>query len=453
MQKLAFLRTFCFYIILPLLATKLFVGLFLINREMRKYVFLSLFLLLCCSCGEFVETKDVTHLTPFSADVAIKVRCEDYQEAGILYYLAAKYGVYHPYSIAWNESQHTDGNQSRRKKENVMNVHISHLSPSTRYYYRSYVIRDGRLYCGEMSKFTTHPYSVDFSVGKPANISYCSAEIELSATGDEECPIDYVGFVCSRFHDNIIHAKGQQTSLKVAADSVAVGAEVSGESSVFRKVKINDLNSGTIYYYCPFASHDGHYAYGPICTFTTSSFHLEAVDLGLSVLWASCNVGASGPDGRGSWFSWGETEEKEFYTEKYYDMLDCFERMTVRGGFVPVYIVPAENICGTELDAATVNWGDGWRLPTDDEMRELMDNCRWTPEIFRRQFGMRVTGFSGNNVFIPFSSRRGPEVLMDEYWSGIVSYDKPLYEGRSIRAVKDKLPEGCPRENRDNNNK
>ena len=70
-----------------------------------------------------------------------------------------------------------------------------------------------------------------------------------------------------------------------------------------------------------------------------------------------------------------------------------------------------------------------------------------------RQFGMRVTGFFGNNVFIPFSSRRGPEVLMDEYWSGIVSYDKPLYEGRSIRAVKDKLPEDCPRENRDNNNK
>ena len=452
MQKVAFLRTFCFYIILPLLATKLFVGLFLINREMRKYVFLSLFLLLCCSCDEFVETKDVTHLTPFSADVAIKVCCDDYQEAGILYYLAAKYGVYHPYSIALNESQHTDV-KLRRKKGNEMNVHISHLSPNTRYYYRSYVIRNGRVYCGEMSKFKTLPYTVEFTVWKPANITYSSAEIELSAAGDEKCPIDYVGFVCSRFHDNIIQGKGQQTSLKVAADSIAVSAEVSEESSVFRKVKINDLSSGTTYYYCPFASHDGHYAYGPIRTFTTSSFRIEAVDLGLSVLWASCNVGASGPEGHGSRFSWGETEEKEFYTEKYYDMLDCFERMSENVGFVPAYIVPLENICGTEWDAAAVNWGDGWRLPTDEEMCDLMDNCRWTPQFFRRQYGMRVTGTSGNNVFIPFSSRRGPEVLMDEYWSGIVSYDKPLYEGRSVRAVKDKLPEGLPRENWDNNNK
>ena len=410
MQKVAFLRTFCFYIILPLLATKLFVGLFLINREMRKYVFLSLFLLLCCSCGEFVETKDVTHLTPFSADVAIKVRCEDYQEAGILYYLAAKYGVYHPYSIAWNESQHTDGNQSRRKKENVMNVHISHLSPNTRYYYRSYVIRDGRLYCGEMSKFTTHPYSVDFSVGKAANISYCSAEIELSATGDEECPIDYVGFVCSRFHDNIIHAKGQQTSLKVAADSVAVGAEVSGESSVFRKVKINDLNSGTIYYYCPFASHDGHYAYGPIRTFTTSSFHLEAVDLGLSVKWATCNVGASSPEDYGDYYAWGETLPRVSFNESNYSG----PSVGGEGASVLYYTLKSEN------DAATVNLGDLWRMPTKEEFNELLTGCDITYNSTDGGWYAAKRGDPAVKVFFPAAGQKTDQVKQSHqgyYWT------------------------------------
>lgn len=385
-----------------------------------KYLILIFLCFFCCSCSGPVETKGVMSLTPFSADVSIRLRCEEYQEAGVIYYLAARYGTYHPYNIALDKGNDAqDANPS---------IHISNLEPNKRYYYRSYVQKDNKLYCGKMCKLTTPPYKVDFTIGQPRDITYCSAEIDVSVEGGESSPVDCVGFVYSRYHDHIIHAKGQQS--RVTVD------EGVGTASV--TVNFGDLYSNTTYYYCPFANHDGNYTYGPICTLTTPPFHIEAVDLGLSVLWATSNVGASGPEQRGSWFSWAETREKALYIEKYYDILDCFERMSGHSGFVPVYIVPAENICGTEWDAATVNLGDGWRMPTDDEIQELIDSCQWTPELFRRKYGMRVTGPSGETIFIPLSSRRGPDVMKDDFWSGIVSYDKPLYEGRSVRPVKDK---------------
>ena len=131
----------------------------------------------------------------------------------------------------------------------------------------------------------------------------------------------------------------------------------------------------------------------------------EWVDLGLSVLWATCNVGASSPSDYGNYYAWGETDTKSSYTEEN----------------SKTYSVDLPDISGNpKYDAATANWGSGWRMPTKAEFEELVDKCdlEWTIQDGRR--GLRVTGLNGNSVFLPAAGRRN-EIYYGvgkgcEYW-------------------------------------
>ena len=119
----------------------------------------------------------------------------------------------------------------------------------------------------------------------------------------------------------------------------------------------------------------------------------EYVDLGLpsGTLWATCNVGADTPESYGDYFAWGETEPKTTYdwsTYKYcvgeYDRLTKYCSDTTYGynGFTDdLYVLQPSD------DAATVNWGEGWRTP---KVRKLW-NC-WTNAIID---GIRLMGLAG----------------------------------------------------------
>ena len=106
----------------------------------------------------------------------------------------------------------------------------------------------------------------------------------------------------------------------------------------------------------------------------------EWVDLGLSVRWATCNVGASVPSGYGDYYAWGEIETKTEYTEE--------TSLT--------YGVELGDISGnSQYDAATANWGEGWRMPTEKEYRELLEECDWEMTSFDGVAGCKVTGPNG----------------------------------------------------------
>lgn len=117
----------------------------------------------------------------------------------------------------------------------------------------------------------------------------------------------------------------------------------------------------------------------------------EYVDLGLSVLWATCNVGASSLDDYGHYFAWGETEPKDAYTEENYQ------------GQGKTWLEPAD-------DPARVHWGDLWRMPTQSELHELIYGCDW--HVYWRSGERpycRVTSkTNGNSIILP---RAG-------YWDG-----------------------------------
>jgi hypothetical protein len=109
----------------------------------------------------------------------------------------------------------------------------------------------------------------------------------------------------------------------------------------------------------------------------------RAVDLGLSVKWADRNVGASSAEDFGAYFSWGELKPKHVYIKSAASDVD-------------------DDISDdSNYDAASSIWGDGWRMPTNGEMKELIEECSWTRTEQDGVEGYKVTGPNGNSIFLP----------------------------------------------------
>lgn len=120
---------------------------------------------------------------------------------------------------------------------------------------------------------------------------------------------------------------------------------------------------------------------------------VEAVDLGLSVKWATCNVGATKAGDTGAFLAWGEKEEKALYNWTTYFDTNCEQ--------------PLESICGmADYDVAAAEWGGDWRMPTLHEMQELCSKCAWAWTEQDGVQGYVVTGTNGKSIFLPAAGTR-----------------------------------------------
>jgi hypothetical protein len=143
------------------------------------------------------------------------------------------------------------------------------------------------------------------------------------------------------------------------------------------------------------------------------------VDLGLpsGILWAAYNVGASSPEEYGGYYAWGETEEKSSYTWENY------KYSTNPWGGIDREI----DISSTSYDVAHVKWGEGARMPTIAEAKELLEKCQWISRTLNGYTGEEVIGPNGNSIFIPYSMGKGwhlfEEVNRGYYWTGSAYVD------------------------------
>ena len=162
----------------------------------------------------------------------------------------------------------------------------------------------------------------------------------------------------------------------------------------------------------------------------------EWVDLGLpsGTLWATCNVGANSPEDYGDYFAWGETAPKDYYDWSTYKWCNgayntltkyCANSSYGYNGFTD-----GKTELDPEDDAAYVNWGSSWRMPTTDQRRELIDNCtsEWT--TVNGVNGRLFTGPNGNTLFLPAAGYRWYESLYRAgsygyYWSRTLYSDDP----------------------------
>ena len=157
--------------------------------------------------------------------------------------------------------------------------------------------------------------------------------------------------------------------------------------------------------------------------------NIEAVDLGLSVKWATFNVGATKPEEYGGYYAWGETEEKEDYSWETYKWCNgSYYTMTKYCTDSNYGTVDNKTTLDLEDDVAHVKWGGDWRMPTKAEQDELRNNCTWTWTTQNGVNGYKVTGPNGNSIFLPAAGYRdGADVYYRGYygfyWSGSLSSD------------------------------
>lgn len=229
--------------------------------------------------------------------------------------------------------------------------------------------------------------------------------------------------------------------------------------------ELTNLKPNTCYYIRAYAENPKGIAYGTTISATTKTADGKepwqptepdengAVDLGLSVKWAAYNIGATSPEEYGDYYAWGEVESKIDYTEKTYQ----FYRADKYN-----YILPdgLSDISATKYDAATANWGNGWRMPTKLEIMELCEKTTIVYVNYNNIKGNRFIGPNGNSIFLPNAGYRDEYGLIDagvagQYWSSSVNESNKNYSytmipsyynkvkinyrscGLSIRAVKD----------------
>ena len=177
----------------------------------------------------------------------------------------------------------------------------------------------------------------------------------------------------------------------------------------------------------------------------------QAIDLGLpsGTKWASCNIGANKPEEYGDYFSWGETTTKKEYTKNNY--------LYYKNG---KYLNIGADISGTQYDVARAKWGGKWRIPTKDEVEELVDNCKYEWTTLNGVKGGKFTGPNGNSIFFPaagyrwggdlyyageygnyWSSTQNPDYSDSAYFLGFGSgganwgYGDYRYHGQGVRPV------------------
>lgn len=159
----------------------------------------------------------------------------------------------------------------------------------------------------------------------------------------------------------------------------------------------------------------------------------EWVDLGLpsGTLWATCNLGANSPEEYGDYFAWGETEPKDVYDWSTYKWCN--------GSYSTLTKYCTNSSCGEvdnklELDpkddAAYVNWGENWRMPTNDQLKELRTECTWTWTTQNGVNGRLVIGPNGNSLFLPAAGGRWVSSLSGAgSWGGGDYWSRTLYSG------------------------
>ncbi len=157
------------------------------------------------------------------------------------------------------------------------------------------------------------------------------------------------------------------------------------------------------------------------------------VDLGFpsGTLWASCNIGANAPEEYGDYFAWGETETKSNYDWSTYKYAKGAEDELTKycddSGYGNDHYTDSRTTLERSDDAASVNWGSDWCMPTQEQFQELRDKCEWAWVSLNGKEGYKVTGLNGNSLFLPAAGYRDGTAL-SLVGSGGYYWSRSLYE-------------------------
>lgn len=309
------------------------------------------------------------------------------------------------------------------------------LAPNTTYYYRAFVSVNGETILGEVLSFTTSEASDFFELlSSPVyDADKIYFPFRLENAHDLADTYSKVKLLISRepqpTEDNNIFT---YSGLNYEFLSSPVFVNGSGTYTLSMPLDRIEFEWGVTFYYTFCLEPWYPNTHPTIYCETVGSFTLEttsgdAIDLGLSVKWASHNLGATLPYEYGDLVGWGDPTGKhvedpmDYEIGKrgdiccyygYYKTDDTWDDLKLR-----------LNISNTEWDVAKAQWGNGWRLPTKDELSELLEKCTWRRIRYKGIYGQRVIGPNNNDIFLPCAGVRYGENIgtvgeTGYYWSG-----------------------------------
>ena len=321
------------------------------------------------------------------------------------------------------------------------------LEPATKYYYRSVLKQGDKEYYGPTKEFTTKALVSLLGTGNaPAETIDCRHAVlhaDLDPTDLSYTDITF-GFLWG-------------TSEAALDKTIVVGGSAEMPAVMGSKSFSYDLTGLTYlanYWYKAFVKIDGRYYYGELKSFGTPEYTIGPIDLGLSVKWADGNLGATLPDAGGDYFAWGEVEtyysslnplkwktgKKNGYTTDSYKWFGSSSTAVLKYNAFPDYPPYAPSsvhddkiVLDPEDDAARVILGGNWRMPTHEEMSELVTSCDWKWTVTSLTGGYTVTGPNGNSIFLPAAGTfNGKDLWLagnkGAYWTTALCYPEVMEE-------------------------
>ena len=309
---------------------------------------------------------------------------------------------------------------------------ISGLTEGTTYYYATFVTLQGKVTrYGEVKSFVATDANV--ATQEANGITSCTAVLNGQASGLE----------------GIFSSSTVGFKYALSVDKVATGVDVPvAEAAGVFSTKATSLLPGTTYYYAAYTKVGDGFILGNVNSFTTAEQTMEYVDLGLSVLWAKCNIGAEQETENGLLIGFGD---QSFYN-----------RSTSNDDYTPW------DIAGTDEDVLYYLNIDGdakmkSKMPTIEQIEELISKTTQEYVSDGTVSGIRFTAANGNSIFLPMGGyRQGEEIVTDGggyYWTGNVNevnedYGKTLHlttvgaqkgvsaraYGLSLRSVREEEP-------------
>lgn len=268
-------------------------------------------------------------------------------------------------------------------------------------------------------------------IGKTSNLSGNSENNSRATIDTYEPEINNDNYGCNNTHSS---NECVNDNKRLAEDSQPFINDVSDNNNTTQR-EIQKLSSAEV-------------------SFMDLKFNVEAIDLGLSVKWGICNVGSSIENPTGDLYGWGDpTGEKKSQVVSDY--------IRVQNGMYGLFCATSQNISGTIDDIASAKWGKHWFIPSRKEWEELIRNCSWEKTKVQGVEGYKVTGSTGNSIFLPFTGLRyGNDISCRDagyYWTSemlpkdnekayYMYFDKDtisefvnsrnyIYSGRAIRPV------------------
>ena len=318
-------------------------------------------------------------------------------------------------------------------------VALTNLSSSTKYYFKSYVTSGTSYLEGEANGFTTKSVRARVTTMPASDVSLVSATLKgsLAVEGEEDLSKS-VSFLFSTKENTLegLKANGERTYASLE------------ENASFSRT-LESLSLNTTYYYVACAEvHDKEF-YGDVKSFTTKELQTSgAVDMGLSVKWATRNLGASKPEEYGGFYQWAGTRDvSDTSIYLYWDNCPYHTGSSYSSGWTKYNTqssygtVDNKTTLEASDDAAAVNLGEKWRMPTFAEWIELRDRCSWTWTTLNGIEGYMVTSNkNGNSIFLPAASLSTdyPYSALSVYFSSGNVYRYNCYRryyGQSVRPV------------------